>query len=109
MENFKQIKIKTTSVLQTYATRLRSFRWNARMYLVFTIIFGAAMVKLPHVTADPSALGVNFMAGVLTPCLIGIASIGFLVRYVQTKDFLPFVWYRFILGGVVIVATVARW
>ena len=43
MENLKQIKRKTTSVLQTYATRLRSFRWNARMYLVFTIIFGAAM------------------------------------------------------------------
>ncbi len=43
MENLKQIKSKTTSVLQTYAARLRAFRWNARMYLVFTIIFGAAM------------------------------------------------------------------
>ena len=43
MENLKQIKGRTTSVLQTYAARLRAFRWNARMYLVFTIIFGAAM------------------------------------------------------------------
>ncbi len=43
MENLKQIRSKTTSVLQTYAARLRAFRWNARMYLVFTIIFGAAM------------------------------------------------------------------
>ena len=43
MNNIKQIKGKTTSVLKTYAERLRAFRWNARMYLVFTIIFGAAM------------------------------------------------------------------
>ncbi|HSM24667.1 MAG TPA: MFS transporter [Anaerolineaceae bacterium] len=43
MEKIKQIKGKTSSVLKTYASRLRAFRWNARMYLVFTIIFGAAM------------------------------------------------------------------
>jgi MFS family permease len=43
MENLSQLKSKTTSVLKTYAERLRAFRWNARMYLVFTIIFGAAM------------------------------------------------------------------
>ena len=72
------------------------------------IIFGAAMVKLPHVMADPSVLSVDFMAGVLVSCLTGFASIGFLLRYVQTKDFLPFVWYRFILGALVIVATMAR-
>jgi undecaprenyl-diphosphatase len=72
------------------------------------IIFGAAMVKLPHVMADPSVLSVDFMAGVLVSCLTGVASIGFLLRYVQTKDFLPFVWYRFILGALVIVATMAR-
>ncbi len=43
MEYFKTIKGKTTSVLTTYSSRLRAFRWNARMYLIFTIIFGAAM------------------------------------------------------------------
>lgn len=72
------------------------------------IIFGAALVKLPHVMADPSVLSVGFMAGMLVSCLIGIASIGFLLRYVQTKNFLPFVWYRFFLGALVIVATMAR-
>lgn len=43
MEHFKQFNNRSKAVLQTYASRLRSFRWNARMYLVFTIIFGAAM------------------------------------------------------------------
>ncbi len=43
MEQIKQFNHRTNSVLKTYAKRLKSFRWNARMYLVFTIIFGAAM------------------------------------------------------------------
>ncbi len=43
MEKLKKIEDKSTSVLRTYVSKLRSFRWNARMYLVFTIIFGAAM------------------------------------------------------------------
>ncbi len=43
MEKLKKIETKTTSVFQTYIAKLREFRWNARMYLVFIIIFGAAM------------------------------------------------------------------
>lgn len=43
MEKIKQFKARSNAVLKTYASRLRSFRWNARMYLAFTIIFGAAM------------------------------------------------------------------
>ena len=72
------------------------------------IIFGAALVKLPHIINDPSVLTMNFMAGVLTSCVTGIASIGFLLRYVQTKNFMPFVWYRFILGALVIVVALVR-
>jgi len=71
------------------------------------IIFGAALVKLPQVMSDPSLLSMDFMAGVLASGVTGIASIGFLLRYVQTKDFLPFVWYRFILGALVIVVVLA--
>jgi undecaprenyl-diphosphatase len=72
------------------------------------IIFGAAMVKLPGVLSGPSAITVDFAIGVAVSCITGIASIGFLLRYVQTKDFLPFVWYRFIVGAVVIVITMVR-
>jgi len=35
-------------------------------------------------------------------CVSGLAAIGFLLRYVQTGTFLPFVVYRFIAGAVVI-------
>jgi undecaprenyl-diphosphatase len=51
---------------------------------------------------------VNFGIGMLVSCITGVASIGFLLRYVQTKDFLPFVYYRFILGALVIITTMVR-
>jgi undecaprenyl-diphosphatase len=72
------------------------------------IIFGAAMVKLPGVISDSSVITVDFMIGMAVSCITGIASIGFLLRYVQTKDFLPFAWYRFILGAAVIIITIVR-
>jgi undecaprenyl-diphosphatase len=71
------------------------------------IIFGAAAVKLPHVIAHPELITGNFIIGMLVAFVSGIASIGLLLRYVQIKTFLPFVWYRFILGGVVII--IALW
>ena len=72
------------------------------------IILGAAMVKLPHVLLYSSMITVNFTIGMLVSCIAGIVSIGFLLRYVQTKDFLPFAWYRFVLGALVIVVTMIR-
>ena len=66
------------------------------------IIFGAALVKLPHILSNPSLITTNFIVGMLVSFVTGIASIGFLLRYVQTKSFLPFAWYRFLLGAVVI-------
>ncbi len=67
------------------------------------IIFGAAVVKLPHVISHPSLITGNFIIGMVVSCITGLAGIGFLLRYVQTKTFLPFVWYRFLLGAVVIM------
>ena len=72
------------------------------------IIFGAAMVKLPHVISNPSMITVSFTIGMLVSCVTGLVSIGFLLRYVQTKNFLPFAWYRFILGALVIAITIVR-
>jgi undecaprenyl-diphosphatase len=51
---------------------------------------------------------VSFMIGMLVSCVTGIVSIGFLLRYVQTRNFLPFAWYRFMLGALVITVTILR-
>lgn len=72
------------------------------------IILGAALVKLPYIAANPSLISANFMVGMAVSFVFGIASIGFLLRYVQTKSFLLFAWYRFILGFVVIIVVLAR-
>jgi undecaprenyl-diphosphatase len=76
--------------------------------LAAPIIFGAALVKLPFLISNPSIITINFIIGILVSFVIGILSIGFLLRYVQTKNFLPFAWYRFILGSLVIVIVLIR-
>lgn len=72
------------------------------------IILGAAVIKLPHVISNSSMITASFMIGMLVSCVTGIVSIGFLLRYVQTKNFLPFAWYRFLLGALVIMTTIVR-
>jgi undecaprenyl-diphosphatase len=72
------------------------------------IILGAALVKLPGVISNPSVISASFAGGILVSCVAGIIGIGFLLRYVQTKTFLPFAWYRFILGALVLIMTGAR-
>ncbi len=72
------------------------------------IIFGAAVVKLPHLISNSSMITVDFTVGMLISFITGMASIGFLLRYVQAKDFMPFVWYRLVLGALVIMATLAH-
>jgi undecaprenyl-diphosphatase len=98
--------ITMTTGLLMGITRVGAARFS---FLLSTpIIFGAAMVKLPHVISNSSVITANFMVGMLVSCITGIVSIGFLLRYIQAKDFLPFAWYRFILGALVIVVTVVR-
>ena len=72
------------------------------------IIFGAALVKLPHIVSNPSAITPEFLIGMLVSALFGFAGIGFLMRYVRTKTFLPFVWYRFALSAAVVAVLLAR-
>jgi undecaprenyl-diphosphatase len=66
------------------------------------IILGAALVKVPELAANPSMMDVGFLTGMGVACASGLAAIGFLLRYVQTGTFLPFVVYRLIAGAVVI-------
>jgi undecaprenyl-diphosphatase len=98
--------ITMTTGLLMGVTRQGAARFS---FLLSTpIILGAAVVKLPHVISNSSMINVNFTIGILVSSITGIASIGFLLRYIQTKDFLPFVWYRFVLGALVIMMTMVR-
>jgi undecaprenyl-diphosphatase len=76
--------------------------------LAAPIIFGAALVKVPFLISNPSVININFIIGILVSFIVGILSIGFLLRYIQTRNFLPFAWYRFIMGSLVIVIVLMR-
>jgi len=98
--------ITMTTGLLVGMTRAGAARFS---FLLSTpIIFGAAMVKLPAVISNSPGITANFMVGTAVSCVAGVISIGFLLRYVQTRDFVPFAWYRFILGVLVIVMTTMR-
>ena len=73
------------------------------------VIFGAGLIKVPDILANPGMVDAPFLIGMLVSALSGAASIGFLLKYVQKKDFLPFVWYRFLLGSVVLLVALMRW
>ena len=98
--------ITITTGLLVGVTRVGAARFS---FLLSTpIIFGAALVKLPHILSNPSVITIHFAIGMLTSFITGIVSISFLLRYVQTRDFLPFVWYRFLLGAAVIIVALLR-
>jgi undecaprenyl-diphosphatase len=99
--------VTMTAALMTGLTRKGAARFS---FLLSTpIIFGAALVKLPYIISNPSVITMNFFVGMLVSFVTGIASIGFLLRYVSTKDFLPFVWYRFALGALIFVVALVRY
>lgn len=98
--------ITMTTGLLTGLTRESAARFS---FLLSTpIIFGAALVKMPDLIANPALVDLNFMVGMVVACITGLLSIGLLLRYIQTKNFLPFAWYRFILGAVVILVALIR-
>jgi undecaprenyl-diphosphatase len=73
------------------------------------IILGAALVKVPELIANPSLIDAGFLTGMAVACISGLAAIGFLLRYVQTGTFLPFVIYRFALGALVLSVALYRY
>lgn len=98
--------ITMTTGLLTGLTRESSARFS---FLLSTpIIMGAALVKLPEVLNTPGMFNTNFVAGIAVAAISGLASIYVLLRYVQSKSFLPFAWYRFALGAIVILLVFLR-
>lgn len=68
------------------------------------IILGAALFKLRHLADTPGAVDGPFIAGIATAAVVGMLSIGFLLRYLQRAGLGIFVIYRLLLA-LLIVAT----
>ena len=61
--------------------------------LALPITFGAALVKVPELFQNGTATG-PVLAGMLAAALSGFVAIRFLLAYVRTRTYRPFVYYR---------------
>ncbi len=73
--------------------------------LATPITLGAALMKTPHLfeSGDP----LLYVPGMVAAAVVGFASIRFLLRYVRTRNYLPFVIYRLVFAAVVGVILLA--
>jgi undecaprenyl-diphosphatase len=75
--------------------------------LALPITLGAALVKVPHLlgtSVDPGPV----LAGMAAAAVSGFLAIRLLLSYVRTKDYMPFVYYRFGFAAFVWIALLVR-
>jgi len=96
--------ITMTSGLFMGLTREEAARFS---FLLSTpIILGAGLLKLRHLSSD--AINPSFIVGILTAAIVGFLVIGLLLKWLRKSNFLPFVWYRLLLGAFVITIFLVR-
>jgi undecaprenyl-diphosphatase len=73
--------------------------------LATPIIFGAALHKVPHLLASADR---TVVLGMAASAVVGLASIRLLLAYVRTRDYRPFVYYRWAFAALVLVVFLVR-
>lgn len=71
------------------------------------ITFGAGLLKVRNVEVAMLQTA-PFWLGIGVSFLVGALAIGFLLRYLQTNDFLPFVVYRIGLAALIVIVYLIR-
>lgn len=100
--------ITITAGLMLGFTRESAARFS--FLLSLPIVAGAALLKTLHVAKHgiPSGEGIPMLIGIVVSAVTGYISVAFLLRMVQKRSIAPFVWYRLLVGGVVIAFIMAR-
>jgi undecaprenyl-diphosphatase len=75
--------------------------------LALPITFGAALVKVPELVHHSAQVG-PLVAGMLAAAVSGFLAIRLLLAYVRTRDYAPFVLYRFCLAALVWAVLLVR-
>lgn len=96
--------ITITAGLLLGFTRESAARFSFLMSL--PIVVGAALLKTVHLIKHgiPAGEGLPMLVGIIFSAITGYISVALLLRLVQKQSLSPFVWYRVIVGGGVIVA-----
>jgi undecaprenyl-diphosphatase len=72
--------------------------------LAIPAVVGAGLFQLPQIPGGENAYGVGpTIAATLAAFVVGYATIAWLLRWVTTRSYLPFVVYRVALGSVVLI------
>ncbi len=96
--------ITITAGLMLGFTRESAARFS--FLLSLPIVAGAALLKTLHLAKHgiPPGEGLPMLVGIGVSAVTGYISVAFLLKFVQKRSVSPFVWYRVIVGGVVIAA-----
>lgn len=99
--------ITITAALMLGFTRESAARFSFLISL--PIVAGAALLKTAHLFKHgiPAGEGLPMLVGIIFSALSGYISVAFLLRFVQKQSLSPFVWYRVVAGGGLIVAILA--
>ena len=71
------------------------------------IIAGAALLKVSEISTEMLTSGV-FLTAMISAVASSLFAIGFLLRFVRKHNFNVFVYYRFLLAGIVLVTFLMR-
>lgn len=74
--------------------------------LATPIIFGAAILKVPHLVE--AGITVPIILGILAAAISGYMAIKYMLRFVQRFGYAPFFWYRILLALAVAVVYIWR-
>lgn len=96
--------ITITAGIMLGFTRETAARFSFLMSL--PIVAGAALLKTVHILKHgiPAGEGIPMLVGIIASAVTGYISVAFLLRFVQKRSLAPFVWYRVIIGGGLIIA-----
>lgn len=96
--------ITITAGLMLGFTRESAARFSFLISL--PIVAGAALLKTLYILKHgiPNGEGLPMLAGIVASAVTGYISVAFLLRFVQKRSLAPFVWYRVMIGGGLIIA-----
>lgn len=96
--------ITITAGLMLGFTRETAARFSFLISL--PIVAGAALLKTVDIFKHgiPAGEGLPMLIGIVASAVTGYISVAFLLRFVQKQSLAPFVWYRVIVGGGLIIA-----
>lgn len=100
----------TTIATARYLKLDRDTSAKFSFYLSAPVVCGAVVLSI-FKDSTISAINANmavFIVGILTSFMAGLLCIEFLLRYIKKHDFKAFMWYRLILGIIVIIYTIIK-